>query len=468
MNITNQIINDAESRYGFDIAILKDKTSYLSTKDKISFFKKEYRRISKILNEEYKEQIKTFPLRDLLAFDVYEKLIGFTRHFLQPLSTHTEIAFQDTQQEDFKIGPNRQPIVRKNYNFARHHEIGQKLSDYLQLILILKWLRNQTGYDTNRYPDRSYLVAFKNGDTVYVRYDDFPEGVKLYYDETGNQAILDACDEIIHCQKPRVALDPLLQKLPYYSGDEALTVFDREWYKHEKQSPLNYRCFPSISGFKMTPNPNPGACMWSGEYCISKKELDNRYTRFINLYNHLDKNEQQELLLNSIDYFNKFLQTDCFEKTIHKKPFEEILSKLKALKTDSVISTETDLSYLSEAPTNDATQRSIPGKNPSTISFLNGTQEEKEELLNFIVDTYSGKKGKRIAIMIQALEENNRIAYHERTELYAALRKDFVDIGANSGINKYMTDNMREDKTIRKDVELHAEKIRKHLENLPK
>jgi hypothetical protein len=103
-----------------------------------------------------------------------------------------------------------------------------------------------------------------------------------------------------------------------------------------------------------------------------------------------------------------------------------------------------------------------------TVDFLIGSDSLKSVLLEFLIKNYSGKKGKNIAIMILALEENKLIAYSENAELFAALRVDFGDIGTNSGINKYLTQVMCMDKEYQKKILLHSEKIKNHIENLPK
>lgn len=103
--------------------------------------------------------------------------------------------------------------------------------------------------------------------------------------------------------------------------------------------------------------------------------------------------------------------------------------------------------------------------NKSTIDFLIGSDSVKSDLLEFLLKTYSGEIGKGIAIMILALEENKLIAYTEKSELYSAFRVDFGNIGSDAGINRYLTEVMCMDKDYRKKITLHAEKIKKHIEN---
>ncbi|MGD9929564.1 MAG: hypothetical protein AB7U05_06065 [Mangrovibacterium sp.] len=468
MNITDQIIEVAESFQGFHIGRIKDQSSYLTPEGQLEYYKSEYSRIAKLLNENFKDQIRKLPLRDLLSFDRYEELVDFTRHYFNPISTHRPILFQRTDNKMVVMGPNRQPHVCENYNFARDDEKGKKLADYLLYVYVLLWLRIRIGYDTTQYPEKAHLVAFERDNMVYVRYDDFPNGVRLYYSSTNSDAIMQTYWEIKECRKGNGFIAPLLAELPYYTGQEAQDKFDFEWYRAKKQSPLNYRCFPNIRNVRIVPDPKPDECKWVGEYCIDKDELENRFQRFTRLLEKLQPNEQEEFIVNTMDYFERFIKTDCFEKTIHKKPFEEILSKLKGMRVNSVVQSDVDLLDIKGIVDNDVRLKDRSGKKVSTINFLTGSQKEREALLSFIVENYSGKKGKSIAIMIQALEKNMQIAYHKRTELYAALKNDFGDIGADSGINKFMTTTMREDKEIQKNVELHAEKIKQHSENLPK
>jgi len=120
--------------------------------------------------------------------------------------------------------------------------------------------------------------------------------------------------------------------------------------------------------------------------------------------------------------------------------------------------------------TNGTTKSNLkPSKiNKSTIDFLIGSDSLKSVLLEFLIKNYSGKKGKSIAIMILALEENKLIAYTGKSELYSAIRVDFGNIGSDAGINKFLTINLRMDKDHLKIVALHSEKIKNHIENLPR
>lgn len=53
-------------------------------------------------------------------------------------------------------------------------------------------------------------------------------------------------------------------------------------------------------------------------------------------------------------------------------------------------------------------------------------------------------KGKTVAITIKALIKNSFIAgYKSNEELYKAMRKEFGDIGANSGLNTFLNDNSK-------------------------
>jgi len=107
-------------------------------------------------------------------------------------------------------------------------------------------------------------------------------------------------------------------------------------------------------------------------------------------------------------------------------------------------------------------------KPKTTIDFLIGSETEKQLLLDFLLKTYSGKKGKSIALMIHALKENELIAYVERSELYKALRVDFGVIGSDTGINNFWSDVQMKDKEFQKLLALHKKRIQDYKENLPK
>jgi hypothetical protein len=109
-----------------------------------------------------------------------------------------------------------------------------------------------------------------------------------------------------------------------------------------------------------------------------------------------------------------------------------------------------------------------PHRNQTLNKYLIGTNSFKLELAQFLRDNYAGLKGKEIAVMIKALEKNKLIAYDQNRQLFNSLRIDFGDIGTDSGINKYLTPTMRNDETQKRAVELHAEKIKNHIENIPK
>ncbi len=105
---------------------------------------------------------------------------------------------------------------------------------------------------------------------------------------------------------------------------------------------------------------------------------------------------------------------------------------------------------------------------PLFINNLIGNEKEKTALLKFLKEQYKNQKGKQIAIMIQALESIKRIAYNERSKLYVSLNQEFGEIGSDQSINKYMKEEKLRDTELAKSIELHAEKIKTHIENLPK
>jgi hypothetical protein len=109
-----------------------------------------------------------------------------------------------------------------------------------------------------------------------------------------------------------------------------------------------------------------------------------------------------------------------------------------------------------------------PHRNQTFNKYLIGTNSFKLELVQFLKENYAGLKGKDIAVMIKALEKNKLIAYNQNRQLFNSLRFDFGDIGTDSGINKYLTPTMRNDETQKRAVELHAEKIKNHIENILK
>lgn len=67
------------------------------------------------------------------------------------------------------------------------------------------------------------------------------------------------------------------------------------------------------------------------------------------------------------------------------------------------------------------------------------TSNNNDLLIKKLKGVFGGKKGKNIAIMIIALEKLEMIAYNDRTELFTAIRKEFGNIGHDSGINDYLT-----------------------------
>lgn len=374
MNITDQIIEHAERVLPFERSQIYSLAKILSGNDRIDFYKKTYSERSKELCEKHQDKLQSFSPGRLTRFDNYSDLVDFFSIYFKPLSTHEEIEFHDIENDTPAIGPNRQPIVKKGYNFARDYESGKSLSDFLKSLMLLNWLKKEIGYDVKQHPVKANIVAFKNESTIFIFYKDYEKGLRLYYDLNGNEEILVVYDEIFFLRKSFSSIFPLIQNLPYYEGDEAQYKFDIEWYKNKKQSPLSYRCFPTIQYMIITPDPNPEQCKHNGEYCIKKEEIDERYSRFLKVYNQLETKEKEELLLNTIDYFERFLKTDCFELTIHKKYFEEILSKLKALNPFESIQKEfaPEWGLLEESKPNTAEKTHFTNAE-DFIGFFNGS-----------------------------------------------------------------------------------------------
>lgn len=165
---------------------------------------------------------------------------------------------------------------------------------------------------------------------------------------------------------------------------------------------------------------------------------------------YVEQSDTLKLLFNLCELLVQLFRLRMFEEFLEYEQQEQI--KSRDIKTNG--STEINLESLN--------------RNKSTVDFLNGSDSEKSSLLEFLIKTYSGKKGKSIAIMILALEENGLIAYTGKSELYSAIRVDFGNIGSDAGINKYLTEVICLDKEYRKKILLHVEKIKKHIENLPK
>lgn len=458
MNITDQILEDANMFLPFERSQIYSRAKILTGTDRIDFYKKIYSEKSKELCEKHEHKLQSFSPGRLTRFDYYSDLVDFFRPYFDPISTYKEIEFRDFENNTPAIGIKRQPVVKKGYNFARDHERGVSLSDFLKSLMLLNWIKGEIGFDVRQYPVKTNVVAFKNENTIFIFYKDYQNGYRLYYDANGNEEILKVYDEIIFREKSFTSMSPLIQELPFYEGDEAQYKFDIEWYKKRKQSPLSYRCFPTVQYMIITPDPNPDQCKHSGEYCIKKDEMDERFNRFLNVYNQLETGEKEELLLNTIDYFERFLKTDCFDLTIHKKPFDEILLRLNNMQKGVGIKE------------NSITLNSFKPLSPKRFidSLIGPDDNYKSNLLNFLFSDLKGKKGKDIAIMILALETNSLISYTKRAELFNAIRVDFGNIGTDAGINKYMPDPKCMDDLLKRKVELYAEKIKKHIENLPK
>lgn len=149
--------------------------------------------------------------------------------------------------------------------------------------------------------------------------------------------------------------------------------------------------------------------------------------------------------LERLKMFYSFLEVEEEESKTNGKPLTNESSEYKELNTIS---------------TNELKQKNLS-------DFLIG-ENIKKPLLDFLLADFSGKKGKDIAIMILALETNSLIVYTKRTELFNAIRVDFGNIGSAAGINKYMPDPKCMPEKQKETVALYAEKIKKHIENLPR
>jgi hypothetical protein len=149
--------------------------------------------------------------------------------------------------------------------------------------------------------------------------------------------------------------------------------------------------------------------------------------------------------LERLKMFYSFLEVEEEESKTNGKPLTNESSDYKESNTIS---------------TNELKQKNLS-------DFLIGVNIKKP-LLDFLLADFSGKKGKDIAIMILALETNSLIVYTKRTELFNAIRVDFGNIGSAAGINKYMPDPKCMPEKQKETVALYAEKIKKHIENLPR
>jgi len=174
-----------------------------------------------------------------------------------------------------------------------------------------------------------------------------------------------------------------------------------------------------------------------------------------------------KLLFDLIDLLTLLYRSKMFEDFLEVEIKELNNESPNAHRTSNVLSDSSQINDVDFSMRIGSSQKTLK-KTKSTIGFLNGSETENISLLNFLIENYKGQKGKYIAIMILALKEIKLIAPLKNTDLYSALRIDFGNIGANSGINKYMTIHYKKDKYQLEIVALHIEKIKKHIENTSK
>ena len=208
-------------------------------------------------------------------------------------------------------------------NFVVHPKEGVEVTNYITNLFLLMEIRDKLGFDVNQYLEKCIVMAFEFENVIYVWENDHDK--RLTIDQSANQEIMKVFYEIFYNQKKcDEHLFSLLQPLPFTEGEAAQKAFDIIWYRYSKQTPLTYRCFPNTFPFNQK-------CLHKGEYCIKQDKIDLRYDRFLELHDALNQNEKEELLLTTIDYFNKFIKTDCFEKTIHKNIYINLLEKLNKI-----------------------------------------------------------------------------------------------------------------------------------------
>jgi len=138
------------------------------------------------------------------------------------------------------------------------------------------------------------------------------------------------------------------------------------------------------------------------------------------------------------DRWNHSYITELFylaQKTIDSSLVEELnasIQKLCANAEDDLLEAYQDQKI---DPFNTQKQPGATVKKFSDFLISN----DKELLAKKLKVAFGGKKGKKIAIMIIALEKLSLIAYNDRTELFNAIRQEFGNIGYDSGINDYLT-----------------------------
>lgn len=336
MNVFKQILRGSSNASLCQIHQLNKKASIIIDKnDKLIFYKEEYRqRLKKISESDYSTKLL---LKEILLFDCINYIKGFIRACFSPIDIDAKIEFQEIENDSVIVGENKQPIVKKDYNFSFHNEMGIKIHNYIINLFILKAIRDKLGFDINAYPEKCSVVAFKFKKAIYVWGNDKNGNKRLTIDHSANQELLIQSNKIFcDCKASYNELHSLLEGLPYTEGKEGQKNFDIIWYKYSKQTPLTYRCFPNYLTTRYAKFPsyqenclNQENCQHMDEYCIKQEIIHSRYKRFLNILKGLDQCEKKELILNTIDYFTKFIKADCFDSTIHETIYLNILAKLK-------------------------------------------------------------------------------------------------------------------------------------------
>lgn len=435
MNITDQIITAANSICNYWMAEKARQTSSIIKKKRLKdIYSEWYDEISKEVYES--EYASDLLIRDILVYNSYESIAGFLSLCFYQVNTLAEIVFRENTTVDYEYEYDKIPIVRKKYDFSRDNVDGLKATSYLSNLFLLREIRRKLGYDVNLYPEKCYVIAFKFEDVVYVWENGRSRNMRLTIDRSANQEILDVFFEIFYTQtKTYEAIYSLLDDLPFVVGEDAQKEFDVIWYRYKKQTPLTYRCFPNTHtvDFSFTRK----ICRHKGEYCIEQEKLDSRYNRFIDLYEALDKDEKEILLINTIDYLERFIETDCFDKPMHKNMYFVLLCDVKSLTAEYIEMGKTMRTCISNAlnrnKENGGPLFSIPGLShldgwePKMPFFNSGDEDSQSEthkpqqfgpnwdLINAgIEETREENKMQQIEIIktayIEAMKEMNNIS----------------------------------------------------------
>jgi len=349
MNMTDQIILAADSNFRFQMFEISRQASNISDKDDLFNFYKEWNKTitKKVLDSEYATDLL---FRDILVYNFYESIASFIHQCFYPVDSLAEIEFRENTSVDFDYEYAKIPIVKKNYDFSKHNKEGVKVTSYISNLFLLRGIREKLGYDVNRYPEKCGVIAFKFENVIYVWEKGYDGNKRLTIDQTANQEILKVFYEIFYTQtKSNDDIYSMLDVLPFIVGQEAQKEFDIIWYRYSKQTPLTYRCFPNTHTIDLSFPRVSRICRHKGEYCIKQDKIDLRYERFLDLHKTLDQNEKEELIINTIDYLNDFIKTDCFDKPVHKKIYLNLLEKVKLLTAENIELFDTISNTLADA-----------------------------------------------------------------------------------------------------------------------